>query len=45
MCGLKGTCQCGSRIDLVVTLEKEVTNDEINSALKHAPEGGFNDVL
>ena len=35
----------GSIIDLVKTLEKEVTNDEINSTLKHAAEGEFKDVL
>lgn len=35
----------GSIIDLVVTLEKEVTNDEINSTLKQAAGGEFKDIL
>jgi glyceraldehyde-3-phosphate dehydrogenase type I len=35
----------GSIIDLVVTLEKEVTNDEINSTLKQAAQGEFKDIL
>jgi len=35
----------GSIIDLVVTLEKEVTNDEINNTLKQAAKGGFRDIL
>jgi glyceraldehyde 3-phosphate dehydrogenase len=35
----------GSIIDLVVTLEKEVTKDEINSTLKQAAEGEFKDIL
>lgn len=35
----------GSIIDLVVTLEKEVTNDEINNTLKQAAKGEFKDIL
>jgi glyceraldehyde 3-phosphate dehydrogenase len=35
----------GSIIDLVVTLEKEVTKDEINSTLKQAAGGEFKDIL
>lgn len=35
----------GSIIDLVVTLEKEVTKDEINSTLKQAAQGEFKDIL
>jgi glyceraldehyde 3-phosphate dehydrogenase len=35
----------GSIIDLVVTLEKEVTNEEINNTLKQAAQGEFKDVL
>lgn len=35
----------GSIIDLVVTLEKEVTNDELNSTLKQAAGREFKDIL
>ena len=35
----------GSIIDLVVTLEKEVTNNEINTTLKEASEGNYKEIL
>jgi glyceraldehyde-3-phosphate dehydrogenase type I len=35
----------GSIIDLVVTLEKEVTDNEINTTLKEAAQGNFKEIL
>jgi glyceraldehyde-3-phosphate dehydrogenase type I len=35
----------GSIIDLVVTLEKEVTNNDINTTLKEAAQGKFKEIL
>ena len=35
----------GSIIDLVVTLEKEVTDNEINTTLKEAAQGDFKEIL
>jgi len=44
-CAMRVPTQCGSLVDLVVSLEKSTTEDEVNAAMKAAAEGELQGVL